>query len=670
MASVYDNLRKYPEALNYYQQALTLVKEIGNRSGEGDTYANIGFLFAKQNNFSESEKYLTSAIEVFESLNSKKLQDTDKISLFDRYINNYSILQKVLIKQNKTLPALEIAERGRASAFKELLAKQISPQETPITIPTISQIQNTAKTQKATFVQYSIIRDEFDVNGKKEWLDSQLYIWVIKPDGDIQFRSVNLQEKNVKLAQLIPQFRTYLGIRGDNKIAYKIGDKVRLKSDRSRDLKYDPWVIVSVNADKGIIQVTNPLWNDQKQTKEITINDINQDADLSNSLQKLHQILIEPIADLLPKNPEEKVIFIPQKELFGVPFPALADSNNQYLIEKHTILTAPSIQVLDSTHKLRQKPVNNAQNILIVGNPSPMPSGWQPLKYSETEAKEVAQILQTQPILGNQATKANIIKQLPQAKIIHFATHGTFADQNGLDSYIVLGVTNSKNTNNNDIVTTTKTDNGILRSADNSEIFTPKNTNNDDILTTANINNNDISTTRNNNNSDILTTGNIDNNGISTTRNNNNSDILTTGNINNNDISTPRNNNNSDILTTANIDNNGILTAAEIFNLFEKNQLSAELAILSACETGRGEITGDGVIGLSRSLISAGVPSVIVSLWAVDDLATSELMVEFYKQLKLTGNKATALRNAMLVTKQKHPDPRLWAGFTLIGEAE
>ena len=101
-------------------------------------------------------------------------------------------------------------------------------------------------------------------------------------------------------------------------------------------------------------------------------------------------------------------------------------------------------------------------------------------------------------------------------------------------------------------------------------------------------------------------------------------------------------------------------------------KLKAQLAVLSACDTGRGDITGDGVVGLSRSFIAAGVPSVIVSLWQVDDRSTSELMTEFYEQLMADKkrDKAQALRKAMLKTMKKYPTrPRYWAAFTLIGES-
>ncbi len=99
-------------------------------------------------------------------------------------------------------------------------------------------------------------------------------------------------------------------------------------------------------------------------------------------------------------------------------------------------------------------------------------------------------------------------------------------------------------------------------------------------------------------------------------------------------------------------------------------KLKAELVVLSACNTGRGTITGDGVIGLSRSLISAGVPSVVVSLWSVPDAPTATLMTDFYTALQHTPDKAQALRQAMLHTIKDHPEPRDWAAFTLIGETK
>lgn len=110
----------------------------------------------------------------------------------------------------------------------------------------------------------------------------------------------------------------------------------------------------------------------------------------------------------------------------------------------------------------------------------------------------------------------------------------------------------------------------------------------------------------------------------------------------------------------------GFLTSGEILDM----KLNAELVVLSACDTGSGKITGDGVIGLSRSLITAGVPSIIVSLWSVNDNSTAFLMNEFYRNLQQNPDKAVALRQAILTTKKQYFNPLDWAAFTLIGETD
>lgn len=194
------------------------------------------------------------------------------------------------------------------------------------------------------------------------------------------------------------------------------------------------------------------------------------------------------------------------------------------------------------------------------------PIQLDPLPNSEIEAIEIAQLLNTQPLIGSQATKTTVMQRIENARIIHLATHGLLEDFRG------FGVP------------------GAIALAP---------------------------------------------------------DSLSKGGTGGGEAG------------------NGLLTAEEILNL----NLSAELVVLSACDTGRGRITGDGVIGLSRSLISAGVPSVIVSLWAVPDAPTADLMTEFYQNLQKNPDKAQALRQAMLTMMKQNPNPRAWAAFTVVGEA-
>ena len=523
IGNVYFALGQYADALKYSEQALVIERELGDNAGVGVTLSNIGNVYLALRQYIDAEKTLFSAIEVLESLRPG-LTDASKIAIFETQAQTYRFLQQTLVAQNKTNHALLIAERGRARAFVELLAsRQSSHSNIQLTIKSLDlqQIKQVAKTQNATIVEYSLIKNTFKNQGQEQWRESSLYIWVVKPTGEVAFKQVDLTSLKTPLEDLVISSRESIGVRG-------------------RGLAVEPRTDAPTPA---------------------------------KQLQQLDQLLIQPIAQFLPTNPQARVIFIPQSSLFLVPFSALQDEQGKYLIEKHTILTAPAIQVLELTHQQRQKQKLRAQNLtplqgkdlLVMGNPT-MPSildktgelhQLPSLPGAETEAKAIAQLFNTTAITGSFATKANILQQLASARIAHFATHGL------LDDFKASGVP------------------GAIALAPSGK-------------------------------------------------------------------------------------DNGLLTASEIFDL----KLNTELVVLSACDTGRGDIKGDGVVGLSRSLISAGVHSIIVSLWSIPDAPTAELMTEFYRQIQQNPDKATALRNAMLMTMKLHPNPRDWAAFILIGEAD
>jgi CHAT domain-containing protein len=466
--------------------------------------------------FEENKKRsleMTSGLsDKIEAWRARLVEDFDKIQALDQGQSFFQKAIEFLISLGDKEEALVTSEKSRARAFADLLANRLSSSLESRSIanpPSLEGIQRIAKEQNATLVEYSVIKDKNN---------TKLYIWVIQSTGKVEFRKVEITKSlNKSLETLVTYARNYMGVRG-----------------------------------RGSIEVV-PL----------------DDSEAENQLKQLHKLLIEPIADLLPSDPNAHVIFMPQGELFLVPFPALQDENGKYLIEKHTILTAPAIQVLDLTQKQRVKVQQaNPKGLVVVGNPTmpkvtvkigEPPEQLNSLPAAENEAITIAKLLNTKALTGNQATKKAILSQLPQARIIHLATHGL------LDDFKGLGVP------------------GAIA---------------------------------------LAPSGNDD----------------------------------------------GLLTASEILDL----KLNAELVVLSACDTGRGRITGDGVIGLSRSLITAGVPSIIVSLWSVPDAPTASLMTEFYRnwqEKKL--DKAQALRQAMLTTMKNHPNnPKDWAAFTLIGEAE
>lgn len=108
----------------------------------------------------------------------------------------------------------------------------------------------------------------------------------------------------------------------------------------------------------------------------------------------------------------------------------------------------------------------------------------------------------------------------------------------------------------------------------------------------------------------------------------------------------------------------GWLNFYDIFTL----DLQAELVTLSACETGMNEVfPGDELFGLMRGFLYAGAPSLLVSLWMVNDRSTAELMREFYTGLKGGLSKRAALRQAQLAMKHRYHHPYFWAPFILMG---
>ncbi|MUG94179.1 tetratricopeptide repeat protein [Scytonema sp. UIC 10036] len=502
LGRAYHFLEQYQLAVNCHQQSLDIAREIGDSRGEGTSLNNLGWTLLHSNQLVEAERKLRQGVERWESLRIG-LKDEHNISLFEEQVRIYRNLQKVLVTQGKIAEALEITERGRARAFAELLTRRLTPQsieQVITTPPNLQKIQQVVQQQNCPIVEYSLLYDYFELEGVPSLRETQLLIWVLQPNSDISFCSVDLKPPSEKQ-------RTSLGSLSD--------------------------LIVK------LYRILNPDIK-EKPVSKATNHQEHFNSSISEILKQLYQLLIQPISHLLPTSPDVPVIFIPQDFLFLLPFSTLQDAEGKFLIEKHTILIAPSIQVLELTQKRSIQVPETSLDALVIGNPKmptiPLtepPVQLEDLAWAKTEAQVIAHLFKTQAITGVAATKIYIKQQMPKARVIHLATHGL------LDDIQQLGVP------------------GAIALAPTTE-------------------------------------------------------------------------------------DNGFLTAGEILEM----QLNAQLVVLSACSTGQGKITGDGIIGLSRSLIAAGVNSIIVSLWSVGDQSTAFLMVRFYQNLQQGMKAAVALNKA------------------------
>jgi CHAT domain-containing protein/tetratricopeptide (TPR) repeat protein len=571
--------QQLPSAIAHYKQALKLAQQVQDRQLETDLLSGLGLIYGDQKDYKTAITFHVQSVAIAKTLNAPDtlanalnnqaetffgtgqlkpaialvnesiqvleglrpgLTDTYKVSIFDTQIKSYKLLEQALVADHQPELALEAAEKGRARAFAELLTSR----EGKLSIAPIdlTEIRRIAKTQKATIVEYSLVPDiDFRFLGKQQAPSERLLIWVVQPSGQISLRQVDLKT-NRKTQGTINQMVAAARCLHPKPICPTVGEIAS-----TRGIKI------------GTVQPTTVTPNDRSP----------QAPDISNALSypglpELHQILIAPIADLLPKDPNDRVVIIPTESLFLVPFPALVDAKGTYLVKQHTLLSAPSIQVLGLTARATQSWQNPAE-LVVLGNPSPMPESLDALPAAEREAIAVAKTLKTKPFIGVNATRENLLSRLGQAKLIHLATHGLleYGQESGLDSMGAIALAQ------------TATDKGLL-------------------------------------------------------------------------------------------------TATTIASL----KTRADLVVLSACDTGRGTITGDGVLGLARSWMAAGASSVVVSLWAVNDQSTSELMQAFYQGLagqpddrqSAKGDRAVALRQAMLETMAHYPSPYDWAAFSLMGQ--
>ncbi|NEZ66121.1 CHAT domain-containing protein [Leptolyngbyaceae cyanobacterium CCMR0082] len=456
-------------------------------------------------------------------------------------INSYFNLMKGVVETIRRGGDPNIEDAARLSN-----AAKIFDTFSPIPIQNIRKV---AKNENATLVFYSLISND------STELPKQLYIWVVQPSGKISF--VN-QSSETQMSDL-----TFSGRHNCTNTSNELSDDCRS--------------VLITGVDEGMRGIRNSLGvedltnHNDRQAADLIV--INQQDEVQDELNSLYHLLIGPIEDLLPNNPQSKVIFIPDGSLNFISFAALKNPNNQkYLVEEHTILRVPNIRTL--LLSLREDASNQHsqgnRKALIVGNPTPMPDSLEPLPGAEAEVLAINRLLNdngfdTKKIIGKKAKKKRVVKNMDEgAEIIHLATHG------------IINTGNHQLSSQRSTISPTEATGSIALAKD-------------------------------------------------------------------------------------------YLSASEIFNITLSN---TDLVVLSACNTGVGELVPGGVIGLPFSFTAAGASSVLMSLWNVPDASTAKLMRNFYDYWLSGRDKAQALRLAMMDMIQEYPNsPKDWAAFTLVGSA-
>jgi len=335
------NLGQLEEAATDQVRAVELAQELGDRRLEATALNNLGDTRRQQGNLDDAAEQNLRAALALLEALREDLGDRDRLAIFDTQVLTYTRLQQVLVAQGNTAAALETAERGRARAFAALLNERGGEPDV-----TLDELRQLARREQATLVEFAAIPDSnFIAQGKLRGKIVELYAWVVFPDGGIAFQRIDL--------------RSALGDRDFTDL---------------------------------ITNVRRALTGNSPQRSEA-------------ALQELYNLPFAPIADLLPADPDRPVVIVPHDLLFLVPFAALRDPEGRYLLERHTPIVAPSLQVLALT--LQRHPARDWRSLsaLVVGNPTmpTLPAAARPLSPlpgSETEAQAIRRRLGNRTAAG------------------------------------------------------------------------------------------------------------------------------------------------------------------------------------------------------------------------------------------------------------------------------
>jgi CHAT domain-containing protein/tetratricopeptide (TPR) repeat protein len=540
MSGVYSSIGQPQKALDYLNQALSILREVGNRSVERITLDNIGFLYENQDNTAQAIKFYQKAIDITESIQDEIKVEELKASFASQQVNTYDRLINLLWQKGDFEEAFNYVERAKARAFLDQLANGRIDFRAGANSKLLEQEQ-ALKTQIIALRQQLITLRNRPRNKWDTDTIAQTETQLDNHEKDYQDLLLQIKLQSPETADLIS-----VDVASLSEIKGLLDTDTTLVEyfvTEDRTLAF----IITKNSFKTVtLSVTR-----EQLKEELTLFRDLADPSLDDShpqeLQNLHDWLIKP---LQPHLNTAKIAIVPHGILHYLPFAALTDGNH-YFSDNYALSTLPSASILRFLPEKRKSQTNS---VLALGD-ADVP-GLSPLNFARKEVQTIAQLFNSQPLLGKTATETSVWSKATQSGILHLAVHGEYNTNNALFSAIRLA---------------------------------------------------------------------------------------------------------------GDTENDGRLEVHEVYGL--DLTTTTNLVVLSACQTNIGKLSqGDEVVGLNRAFLYAGTPTVIASLWNVDDAATGLLMEKFYTHWQAGMSKAEALKQAQIEVRKDYPHPYFWAAFSLTGD--
>ena len=516
----------YDRAEEYIKKALNLSEKIGDIEGQFHSLKEIAYIRMKKGKIQEAISYFLSGIEKCEEIR-RSLRDNDqfKISFSDRNICSHRTLSMLLCESGNPTEALYVSELSRARALADLLSAQyslgnkISPGRRARA--GLEDIVAKERDHTCLYVSYVCCR---------------IYLWILKAGRVAHFQEIKGHDlmSQEGLSQHLDEF-------------FKFRSFGVLPEELCEDRPSHSFQPESKTSEEDNHEVSR-FGNESKASQGPKMN-----------LPICYKLLIAPVAALL-KGPE--IIIVPDRALYQIPFAALTDESEKYLLQSFRIRIVPSLTTLKL---IDESPADYhcQSGALIVGNPDVGEVHFKRrltkisrLPCAENEARIVGEKLGVEPLIGQQATKEAVLQAMNSVALIHIAAHGD-AERGEIA-----------------LAPSFRRPNGIPQ---------------EDVY---------------------------------------------------------------------------LLTMTDISRI----QVRAKLVVLSCCHSARGKIKAEGAVGIARAFLGSGARSVLVSLWALDDNSTEQLMTHFYDHLVAGQSAGESLHETMKWMITQGYDVNKWAPFILIGD--
>ena len=376
VGTAYENLGDSYRLLGNFLEAIEIT--ISNRDKEGGAYTNFQRGYFSCRHFEKAVACFLSSVKVFNTLRSLlKCEYGMKMSFRERHEDSYTALWRSLLKLGKVDEALFAAEQGRAQTLSDklLIQYKIVPPSSNATdsIDSKQTIIGILSKQSAKMIFLAI--EKLKIN-----------IWFLSRGRKVEFRQTELH--------------------GDRRGTDPISTLV--ESALGTIILYDRVVCENRSLDE--------LTTDCPSSRDVCKGEDKSPQSSKDTLKPFHDAVIGPICDMLGPQDDELVI-VPDGALNFVPWAAV--------VESIRIRSVPSLRCY---HLIVSVPegYHKKTGALLVGNPylEQLKEPLENLPFAQKEVEMIATILNTRPLTGGQATKAEVMKRIPAVGLIHIAAHG------------------------------------------------------------------------------------------------------------------------------------------------------------------------------------------------------------------------------------------------------